>query len=384
MPADELKCVGCLKTIDDGQYLRCSGCQERYDLLCANVSKEQYVNKMTTLDRNAWQCVLCISKKPKTGNINTPVRSAEDNVNRRRGGAVLTPQEQLDKSALEASGAGNLGVTVDEKLLDSWDIQSLIVEFRQFREEMKATRMQMEVLNTTMSKLATRVDACDSRIDQLAARLDILECRANDGPVVAERADGSLMETVLQLKAELNERDQELLCNDIEISCIPELKSEGLPHIVMTLANKLGVTLAEQDIVSVVRVGRLPEPQDNAQSPQPRPRPIVVRLARRSVRDQLMQAARVRRGATTEGTGLSGPPRRFYVNERLTRENRLLFRRAREIGARLNWRFVWTRDGRVYARQHHGVDAPRHRLRSEADLARVFGPSAVRATEIKN
>ncbi|KAG7300779.1 hypothetical protein JYU34_015108 [Plutella xylostella] len=88
-----------------------------------------------------------------------------------------------------------------------------------------------------------------------------------------------------------------------------------------------------------------------------------------------MKSARVRRGATTADLGLSAAPRPFYVNDRLTKTNRILFNKAREAKKQLHWRFVWTRQGRVYARQEEGK--ARHWIRSEGDLTRVFGSALV-------
>ncbi|KAL4718984.1 hypothetical protein ACJJTC_018787 [Scirpophaga incertulas] len=210
------------------------------------------------------------------------------------------------------------------------------------------------------------VETCVSEVKDLRARVEKLENGANTS---------NLENTIESLKAELNERDQELLLNDVEFTCIPENKGEGLQHVVMSLASKIGVKLRSEDVVCAARVGRPPEAGTGIAGV--RPRPIVVRLVRRALRDDLLRAARVRRTVTTEGVDLHGPPNRFYINERLTRANRVLFRQAREVAGRLGWRFVWTRDGKIFARQRLEQDAPRHRLRSQADLARVFGPSAV-------
>lgn len=46
------------------------------------------------------------------------------------------------------------------------------------------------------------------------------------------------------------------------------------------------------------------------------------------------------------------------------------------IGKRLSWNYVWTRDGKIFARQATGK--ARHRLRFEEDLIGVFGADAVR------
>ncbi|CAH2063367.1 unnamed protein product, partial [Iphiclides podalirius] len=177
---------------------------------------------------------------------------------------------------------------------------------------MRATREQLVLLNSNMSKLSERVETCENRIDSLCARMNEQE------RLIDEKSDSSLLSVIEQLKAGINERDQELLMNDIQFSCVPEQKGENPLHIVISLANKLGVSLSETDVVSCERLGRSPESVIEV-SPTIRPRLIVVRLARRALRDQLLQAARVRRGATTEGVGVPGPSRRFYVNERLTK-----------------------------------------------------------------
>lgn len=380
-------CGGCRAIIKDRRYLFCSVCKENYDLECANVSESRFYNTMSKEHKKEWRCIVCKSKEPKKDNTNTPVRPVDavhindggtekapidfdasvesviDGVTLTRGPAVGSPVS-LDRSLPD-----NMNDTAHNLTLEMTDFQSIIMEMRAFREEMRdelrANRVQIKLMNETLSMLSGRIKECESRIDKLEDRISTLEQR--------EDHDAASIE---HLRMELNDRDQDLLLNDVEISCIPEEKGESLPHIVATLASKLGVSLVEQDIVSATRVGRvLDATNDSAKS---RPRHIAVRLARRAVRDQLLKAARVRRGATTEGTGLPGASRRFYVNERLTKINRQLFRRARELCDQQNWRYSWTREGRIFVREYQGEDAPRFRLRVEADLARVFGRDAVR------
>ncbi|KAL4719374.1 hypothetical protein ACJJTC_005009 [Scirpophaga incertulas] len=172
----------------------------------------------------------------------------------------------------------------------------------------------------------------------------------------------NLERTVAELKTELNDRDQEGLLADLDISCLPEEKNENTLQAVTVLAGRLGVTLDERDVVFAERVGTTPVSGDAGV----RPRRVVVRLARRRMRDELLRAARVRR--TVAATGGA----RVYINERLTRPNRLLFHHVREECRRLQWRYFWTKRGRVYARQGDGK--PAFPFRSAADLERVFGP----------
>ncbi|CAG9790420.1 unnamed protein product [Diatraea saccharalis] len=310
-------------------------CKEHYDLICANVSESRFYNTLTKEKRETWKCTLCVSKQPRTDNTNTPVRSAEDKITTKRGAATTSPHSQLDISMMDINCENNTPDNSRETGLSGSNLDVLIYELRLFREELSTTRRKIGELNVSLSNLVSRIDACETTIDKLNARVEKLE---------------------------------------------QQQKGENLTNIAITLAKKLGVNIGEQEVVCAMRVGR-PPGQVDASSSSVRPRTVVIRLARRAVRDEMLQAARVRRGVTTEGTGLPGTPRRFYVNERLTRVNRSIYRRARDIAGRLNWRFVWSRDGRVFVRQHQGDHAPRHRLRSEADLVRVFGPNAVHAVD---
>ncbi|XP_061705676.1 uncharacterized protein LOC133516672 [Cydia pomonella] len=303
-----------------------------------------------------------------------------------RGGRTqnaLSPAEpEGDSSIMEVSYTDGYphNTTPHNNGLDSTrvnDTQLLITELRLFREEIRAMSQEIHGLRTSLERLTVRIDGCDGRINgcegrinMLSARVDSLESRPQSNDTAS---DNSLVETVSQLRMELSDRDQELLLNDIEISSVPESRGENAMHLVTALGKKLGVELTESDIVDVTRVGRAPQLEDGLHGPAARPRPLVVRLVRRAVRDRLLQAARVRRDATTEGTGIPGRTCTFYVNERLTPHNRRLLYKARELKQQHSWRYVWTRDGKIFARRQADSGSPRHRIRTELDLDRVFG-----------
>ncbi|XP_053603583.1 uncharacterized protein LOC128671267 [Plodia interpunctella] len=347
-------CAGCQNLITDKEYLICFLCRKQYDLICANVSQQRFYNTLTGEHRLSWQCVCCVSKKPKSDNTNTPVRGVSDGVNLNRGAAACNLSQNLDDSSA-------LNDT-----LDMTDMQVFLLEARQWREEMKAMRVQLGIFTTTIAKLTEKLEDSDRRCNQLEGRVNSLENQISE---LNSNSDKSLLATIEQLKSELNDRDQDSLGNDLEISNIPEDKGENLLHIVTAIADKLSVNMTVQDIVSATRVGRSAEA---AGVENTRHRPIVVRVVRRALRDELLRSARVRRGATTEGIGLPAPHRRFYINERLTKTNRFLFSRARELGKSRGWRYVWTKDGKIFARRDSHFESPRHRIRGEKDLVKIF------------
>ena len=171
---------------------------------------------------------------------------------------------------------------------------------------------------------------------------------------------------------ELNDRDQDSLKFELEISGLPEFPGELPVHLVLTAARvKLGVELQESDVMSAVRVGRPAERgrEPGSAAPAPRPRLLAVRLASVTLRDRLLREARVRRRLTTSEMGLPNhTPAALYFNERFTKYNRVLFAKARELGHRLEWKFVWSKGGRIYDRRSSSPTSKTERLRTLEDL----------------
>lgn len=243
------------------------------------------------------------------------------------------------------------------------------VSYEQF-EKLLDTKLEtfrtsiIEELNAILMKerasFKEQVEAIHGENERLQEEFKALEKKVLTAEVTI------LAEAIGDLQCQLNERDQELLSNDVEITNVPEYESESVGHLVMATATKLGMTLEERDIVSAVRVG--PKRGLINGQPKPRPRPIVVRLTRRSLQEQLLKNGRVRREATTAELGLHPhEPQRFYVNERLTKVNRALFAKARDAGREARWRYIlWTRDGKVYARREQS--SRRILLRTDADV----------------
>ncbi|XP_063635112.1 uncharacterized protein LOC134805837 [Cydia splendana] len=350
-------------------------CSRCYDLACTNAEKRY--NIMSAQNKKNWKCHECVIKKPKPYNTETPVKTgpvddpSSSNVTLRNKALLksqLSPEPQVSSRPEQTGEAADMS-------------SELVMEIRLLREEIKASRMETQEFRTSLSRLTAdlamsnkRIDELsgdlamsNKRVDELTARLDAVEHAQRQNTNIK---NNNLEETVACLKMDLNDRDQEILCNDVEIVGIPEENNERTLHLAHIVSKKLGVQLEEHDIVNAERAGvaHRSETQDGR---APRPRPIVVRLARHSLRDQLLAAARTRRGVTTADMGLSSSAKTFYVNERLTRHNRQLFYKARAEALRCLWKFVWTRDGCIYARKEEG--APRRRLRIEADITKFFG-----------
>lgn len=337
------KCNGCGRFISAIGAANCAVCSALYHKACVGLPEQGRSPKQ-------WQCPECVSKRPKVGNVNTPVKGVE------------SASSQCDDS-----------ISVEESIVENEPYTSqyteLSREMRLFREEMRGLRQEIKDFRAELCEMRSNITAYNKRVDEFDERLTYLE---NQTKVSFSRCDeiDRLEATVAQLKDEVNERDQDLLRGDIEITNLPEVKGENPHHIVTVVAAKLGVGLTENDIILAERIGRKSD-SDSQKEGDTRGRRLVVRLARPSLRDEFLRNARTRRGVTTDGLELGLPATRFYVNERLTHKNKHLFYIVRETAKRLHWKYTWTKYGKIYARQEEGKAV--RQIKSEADVKRVFG-----------
>ncbi|CAH2088172.1 unnamed protein product [Euphydryas editha] len=173
-----------------------------------------------------------------------------------------------------------------------------------------------------------------NRLEVIKERLSKLE---NQHPLENPIQSVDINKTIERLQIRLNKSKQENLLNDVEITCVFEEQGENPTYTAIVLIKKIGISIEERDIVSAQRTGvqqKHPGSRESGDGTAPsRPRPLVVRLTRKHLRDEIIRAARTR----------------------LIKEN---------------WRYIWTRGGRVYVRREQGSRA--HAIRTESDLPKIF------------
>lgn len=142
------------------------------------------------------------------------------------------------------------------------------------------------------------------------------------------------------------------------------------------MSQKLSVVLQESDIADITRAGPKQHTGNKSQLEPMRHRPITVKLTRKAKRDELLSAARMRRNISTENI-TNTPPTLIYINERLTKENRVLFRASRSRARAHGFRYCWLRNGAIFVRKAengNGSRNPAIRIHSLDDLEKHVGP----------
>ncbi|CAH0406256.1 unnamed protein product [Chilo suppressalis] len=347
-----VKCAACGKFLSQSESVRCCKCNSSFHKACVAIPNTASV-------KDNWTCPGCKVMVPRVDNTSTPVRGVAADYVAPPGPVCLD---------------GPASNTTEDLKLD------FALEIRSFRSELKTIREEIRECRLEVSEIKAVLTSFDSKIGDIENRVSVLEtkCEQMETPNLSV-----IEETIANLQSQLNDREQELLANDIEVSGIPEKKGEILHSVVMELSTKLGVPFDERDVVHMERVGSVRRNRIEGSDDEPgeqRPRLIVVRFARRTARDQWLRAARIRRNINTEGvdapdcqnnsTKVPNKPRNVYVNERLSRRNRQLFFLSRREAKKNNWKYVWTSGGRVLARKGDGNSVVL--IRTEKDISKIF------------
>ncbi|CAH1636266.1 unnamed protein product [Spodoptera littoralis] len=343
------KCGGCGKFMSTTESISCGKCRIRYHRACVGLLN---TGSLPT----SWHCPECKKNLLRDNGADTPVR-----------GCASVAALESSINLMDTSPINNTALDDTQEL----NTDFLKAELRQLKDEfLGIIRSEFQLLRDDLSQLRSLVKLNNDRLCSLEERVAIIENQK-----VVQPASSEVNALITQLRNDINDRDQELLANDVQISNITEVSGENPINTAMLLASKIGVKIKPRDIVSAERVGGRRIGATQSTGPvETRPRFLVVRLARRDLRDELLEAARVRRGMTTADLELPGPATRFYINERLTKVNRELFRRAREAGGSRGWQFIWSKKGRIFARNKPGDSA--YHIRCEADLQGVFNLTA--------
>jgi prefoldin subunit 5 len=205
-------------------------------------------------------------------------------------------------------------------------------------EELESVSKRFGEIILDYDNLKKEHNVVKSRLNELERRNTALEHHANDVEQRARRAN-------------------------VEIQNLTEHKGENLQAIVSTLANKIGVPLLPADITAVHRVS-------HGAATNNRPKNIILKFSKTSLRDAFLDSAKLKRGLTTEDLGIQDKGRKIYISEHLTLKNKLLYRDTRIMAKAKAWKFTWTKNSIIYVRKD--TNEPVLRITTGEDLQKIL------------
>lgn len=322
-------CIACLKPID-GQGLCCKECEQWYHLgKCSSVTKTAY-KSLSQNDAKDWLCPTCRlhNRRQGTGE-DGPTAEATSLENLFR--LMNSMNEKLTNVVLKIN---NLEQSIDDQ---SNKNDSVLIKL----EEQGKTINDME---HSMELLAAKYDEILSTLGEQNRTINDLQKRTQELETAVREKDA----TILELKANVSSIEQYSRRKNVEIHGVQKKENEDLVEEVKKLAGKLRLSLpSTQDIEAAHRL-----PARMGKTP-----PILVRFAQRSMRDAWI----AKRVALRD--------EKVFINENLTKYVKTLFWNAKNAAREKGYKFVWTRNGRVFVRQREGSAILR--VETENDLLKI-------------
>ncbi|KAL4711648.1 hypothetical protein ACJJTC_011356 [Scirpophaga incertulas] len=253
---------------------------------------------------------------------NVTYRSKKPTLNTSPGGHCCVSEERLQSIiALEVSS-----------ILKSTIKEQVTTELKNIREQIYSFQDSMAFFNKQFEEIRTALSEKDSLITDLKAENERLKSATSD------------------LTQRLNIVEVHLRESNIEINGIPEHRSENLVDTIIQLGKIVDTPLVRQDIVKVTRVAKL----SNNNS---RPRAVIAKLCNPRMRDAVLASvtkfnkANAQDKLSSSHLGIGGSKVPIFVAEHLTPGNKMLHAATRRKAKEFSYKFVWIRNGRIYARK---------------------------------
>lgn len=333
---NDLECIVCFKSVpSDGIFMKCSSCNHAYHLdACSGISERTF-KSMGNAKREIWNCRTCRNRDSRLS-VSTPDESIIPAVEGSVSALLVDINKKLELLQL-------LKVNVDRLC----DLPAKVDDLLSLKPSVVAMKQTIEELQESVKK-------CESVMQLVAANeRDIKLLRSEVGVLQATVSEQTSMIEHLQNNANSTEQYSRR-CN-MEIHGVPFTKDEDLKVTLDDLATKLSIEGFNPD--EVVACHRLRSRREGAP-------PILVQFTSVSGKEQWMMARK--RLATLPRAGRQ---QKIYFNDNLTRTNKDIFWQARTKGREKSYKFVWVKNGTIFAKKDETSTALR--IASTRDIEKI-------------
>lgn len=246
-------------------------------------------------------------------------------------------------------------------LSDKEDMRSIIQEIikaefsnmlAQFNENLVSTmNNKLETVKSEMKEMVKSMQFMNKQFEDFESN----QKASNETMKWLEKENTELKTTIANLSVRLNNLEQQSRSNNIELQCVPETKNENVYTIVTQLGKAVNCDVQEKDILNCTRVAK-------TNSSSTRPKSIVVQLASPRLRDQLLASVikhnqnNPQNKLNSGHLGFVGQKAPVYVAEHLSPTNKTLHAAARMKAKEMSYRYVWVRNGKIFARKVDGAE----------------------------
>lgn len=201
----------------------------------------------------------------------------------------------------------------------------------------------LDALTKNIESLRDSVEFCSNKITDFEQKLsNIHKLSKNIDSLQFENT--ALKEKVSRMEKKLDNIEKFNRSYNIELQDIPETPNENL----MDIANKVAIMLNfNLNTAMIDNIFRVPSQVEN------KAKNIIIKFLSKLERDRFLSAANVARKGLQgkSGFNIGGVSNKFFINEHISPQTKLLFKEVREKAKTNNIKFVWVQNGNVLVRR---------------------------------
>ncbi|XP_061379603.1 uncharacterized protein LOC133319395 [Danaus plexippus] len=275
----------------------------------------------TSVVRGQWMCATCKNKSP------CAVPESNDT--------------NIFKSTEETAATNSDWLSAIRREVQEVFSRTISVELQKIREELSVFKN----ITSSLEHLSGLIETVKQELDGV---------KKENQSLIKENSE--LRETLKNQTNTINILDRESRASNIELHCIPEKRSENLLKTVEQIGKITNVNIPEGSVVKCTRVAKI-----NRNSL--RPRSIIVKFNSPLIRDTFLAGVinfnklNKKDRLNTSHLGVPGEKRPVFISEHLSSTAKDTYAAARIFAKQKQYRFVWTRNGKIFLRKTESSDA---------------------------
>lgn len=359
---EHINCGECLQPISPSKLRAiCANCSTHLHLNanCSGLQTQTWKSKGAS-NQASWICVSC----RKVSGANSPMHSQSDLINneysnngtghntRNNSGGNL-PRQKRPRAGDDDD---------DEIILDNENDNESEAEHLTVSEGRLIKAFKV-LLKKELSPLQKKVREIEEAQSDHNGRIQTLE-----NTIATLQTENQLLkEKMMKSNSAYSIAEQYSRKRNIIVTGVPKLENETSESLADAVFKIVDVEKQPWDIIAA---HRLPRREIKSSIPANQPTyiyPIILKLHNIHKKEELLKAAKIKQPKASSLGGASNM--KIYFNEHLTTATKDLKMKAKQ--QLVNWKFIWTKDGIVKARQTDGSKV--YSIREEGDLIPLVG-----------
>ncbi|KAF6214146.1 hypothetical protein GE061_008885 [Apolygus lucorum] len=303
--------------------MTCQTCASEFHLECVKITKEEF--KFIRESKKPWYCQTCVRARRASLNDDSPIPA--------RSSSTDSGKAKVQRDNPEPTM---------QKMMDA--INSLREEVKvsndAYIRKLDAHTKEIKDISAHLNQYSDLIQQNTEAINGLRTELMLL----NNGVQDLRDRNKALERKVSTLQSIVEDMDQSALTNAVEISGIPVDQQKSVIELVELVGRAVNFEINKRMINNCFR----------RQGPVTASNPglMFVSFISKLDKDAFMSAARRTANLTSRQLGfIDGEEIRIYINHSMTYAKRKLLNMVKTYKRENNYKFVWTRNGKIFIRK---------------------------------